>query len=195
MRFTGQTAHAGSTPMAMRRDAFLAAARLGLETRTLADRYGGVCTMGSVVTRPGIPTAVAGQCDCTLDQRHLEPANLAAMLAGAQTACAQIASDEHVEAAWESLARVEPVLFAPDLIGLCAEAIGEVGAPVHRMPSGPLHDAVTMARAGVPAAMLFVQSLRGLSHTKEEDTSEEHLLLAARAFDRLAGKTAAWILG
>jgi N-carbamoyl-L-amino-acid hydrolase len=193
VRFTGQTAHAGSTPMAMRRDALAAAARLALEIRTIAGRYDGMCTMGSVITRPGIPTAVAGQCDCTIDQRHLDTANLAAMLADARSACDRIAAEERVESAWERMAHIEPVRFAPDLVALCAEAIGEVGAPIHRMPSGPLHDAVTMAGAGVPTAMLFVQSLRGLSHTKEEDTREEHLLLAARAFDRLAAKVVDWI--
>ncbi len=195
IRFTGQTAHAGSTPMAMRRDALVAAARLALEVRAIADRYGGVCTMGSVITRPGIATAVAGQCECTLDQRHLEQAALAAMLADARAASQRIAAEERVEAAWERLARVEPAHFTPELVALCAEAVGELSGTAHRMPSGPLHDAVAMAQAGLPTAMMFVQSLRGLSHCKEEDTREDHLLLAVRAFDRLADNTVAWITG
>ena len=63
----------------------------------------------------------------------------------------------------------------------------------HRLPSGPLHDAAEVSRAGVPTVMLFVQSLRGLSHTKLEDTRPEHLELAVQALDRLAAKTIAYV--
>ena len=65
----------------------------------------------------------------------------------------------------------------------------EVAGASHRLPSGPLHDAAEVSRAGVPTVMLFVQSLRGLSHTKLEDTKPEHLELSVRALDRLAAKT------
>lgn len=194
IRFTGQTAHAGSTPMSMRRDALVGAARLALEIREIANRHAGVCTMGSLVTRPGIVTAVAGQCDCTLDQRHLDKAALAAMLADAQAASWQIAAEERVDVAWKRLYQIEPVSFTPALIELCAAAVQEISGVDQRMPSGPLHDAVAMARTGLPTVMMFVQSLRGLSHTREEDTREEHLQLAVRALDRLADKTVDWIL-
>ncbi len=193
IRFTGQTAHAGSTPMVMRRDALAAAARLALEIREIAKRHGGVCTMGSVITRPGLVTAVAGQCDCTLDQRHLDKDALATMLTDAQKASQRIAAEEQVEVAWTRLYSVEPVLFTPELVELCSEAVSEISGTAHRIPSGPLHDAVIVAKSGLPTAMMFVQSLRGLSHTKEEDTREEHLRLAVIAFDRLADKTVAWI--
>jgi N-carbamoyl-L-amino-acid hydrolase len=63
------------------------------------------------------------------------------------------------------------------------------------LPSGPGHDAIEMAWAGVPTAMMFVQSVRGLSHNREEDTRAEHLALAVRAFDRLAEKAIAWLAG
>ena len=75
------------------------------------------------------------------------------------------------------------------LIELADESIREVAGSSHRLPSGPLHDAAEVARAGVPTVMLFVQSLHGLSHTKLEDTKEEHLELSVRALDRLASKT------
>ena len=88
---------------------------------------------------------------------------------------------------------IEPILFDPQLIELCDEAIREVAGESHRLPSGPLHDAAEVSRAGVPTVMLFVQSLRGLSHTKLEDTKHEHLELAVRALDRLASKTIAWL--
>jgi N-carbamoyl-L-amino-acid hydrolase len=61
------------------------------------------------------------------------------------------------------------------------------------MPSGPLHDAAEVARAGIPTAMMFVQSLQGISHNKIEDTKEEHLALAVQAFAQLAEKTMDWI--
>jgi N-carbamoyl-L-amino-acid hydrolase len=61
------------------------------------------------------------------------------------------------------------------------------------MPSGPLHDAAEVSRAGVPTVMLFVQSLRGLSHTRLEDTEPAHLELSVRALDGLASRTLAWL--
>jgi hydantoinase/carbamoylase family amidase len=194
VRFTGQAAHAGSTPMEMRRDALAAAAKLALEIREIAKRNAGVCTIGSVITRPGIDTAVVGECDCLLDQRNHDAAALARMFQEAQESSQRFAAEERVEVEWKRLYRIEPVAFNPQLIDLCDESIIETCGVGQRMPSGPLHDAVEMARASVPTAMMFVQSLNGLSHTKEEDTRPEHLLLAEQAFDRLAAKTVAWIL-
>jgi len=193
VHFTGQSAHAGSTPMDRRRDAFGAAAKLGLEIREIAKRHGGVCTVGSVVTKPGIVTAVVGQCDITLDQRHLHADGLAAMLAEARQASERFAEEEKVDVAWSRLWQIEPILFHPELIELADEAIREICGTVHRLPSGPLHDAAEVARAGVPTIMLFVQSLQGLSHAKEEDTKEEHLEMSVQALDRLATKTMRWL--
>ncbi len=184
VRFTGQSAHAGSTPMDARRDAFLAAARLALEVRDVARRHGGVGTVGRAATRPGIATAVPGSCEITLDERHLDASVLARMLADTRSASEAIAAAERVEVAWERTWRIEPVPFDDELVALCERAIVAVAGRCHRLPSGPLHDAAEMARADVPAAMIFVQSLRGLSHTPEEDTRPEHLELAVRALDR-----------
>jgi beta-ureidopropionase / N-carbamoyl-L-amino-acid hydrolase len=72
--------------------------------------------------------------------------------------------------------------------------VREVSGAAHRLPSGPLHDAAEVVRAGIPAVMMFVQSLRGISHNKIEDTKEEHLKLAVQALDRLATKASRWIL-
>jgi N-carbamoyl-L-amino-acid hydrolase len=85
------------------------------------------------------------------------------------------------------------MLFHDDLIALCDEAISETAAALHRLPSGPLHDAAEVARFGVPTIMLFVQSLHGISHNKIENTKEEHLELAVTAFDNLATKSIRWI--
>jgi N-carbamoyl-L-amino-acid hydrolase len=193
IRFTGQSAHAGSTPMDQRRDAFGAAAKLGLEIREIAKRNGGVCTVGSVITKPGIVTAVVGQCDITLDQRHINADSLAKMLQEAKDASERFAKEEKVSVEWNRIWQIAPIPFHPDLIEMCDEAIRETCGQVHRLPSGPLHDAAEVARAGVPTIMLFVQSLRGLSHAKEEDTKEEHLALCVQALDRLATKAMKWV--
>jgi N-carbamoyl-L-amino-acid hydrolase len=195
--FRGQAAHAGSTPMDKRRDALAGAARLELEIREIARRVGGgaVCTMGGVVTRPGIVTSVVETAECLLDQRHLDATQLAEMLSNAEAASRRFAHEEQVEVEWERIWHIEPILFDEALISLADEAIREVAGRSHRLPSGPLHDAAEVARAGVPTVMLFVQSLRGLSHTKLEDTKEEHLELSVRALDRLADKTIAHVAG
>jgi len=191
--FRGQAAHAGSTPMNARRDAFSAAARLALAVRDHAKRAGAVATVGRVTVQPGIPTAIAGECEITLDQRHLDLAVLSQLLDEAKQASATIADEEGVEVTWERIWRIDPLHFSPALIDLADEAIRETVGNSHRMPSGPLHDAAEVVRAGVPTVMLFVQSLRGLSHTKEEDTKQEHIELAVQAFDRLATRTMHWI--
>jgi beta-ureidopropionase / N-carbamoyl-L-amino-acid hydrolase len=189
--FRGQAAHAGSTPMDKRRDALAAAAKLALEIREIAKRTGegAVCTMGSCVTRPGIVTAVVETCIVLLDQRHLDASKLAGMLAEAKEASERFAREEDVEAEWERVWNIEPILFDDGLIALADEAVTEVAGTSHRLPSGPLHDAAEVARAGIPTVMLFVQSLRGLSHTKLEDTKPEHIELAVQALDRLAART------
>jgi N-carbamoyl-L-amino-acid hydrolase len=157
----GQAAHAGSTPMDKRRDALAAAAKLALEIRPIAAQVGegAVCTSGNVVCRPGIVTSVV------------------------ETA------EENVDVSWERIWNIEPILFDAELIELADESIREVSGTSHRLPSGPLHDAAEVARAGIPTVMVFVQSLRGLSHTKLEDTKPAHLELAVQALDRLAAKT------
>jgi len=192
--FRGQAAHAGSTPMDKRRDALAGAAKLELEIREIANRTGNgaVCTMGGVVTRPGIVTSVVETAECLLDQRHLDANQLAEMLSNAEAASRRFAQEEDIEVEWERIWNIEPILFDESLIELADESIREVaGGQSHRLPSGPLHDAAEVARAGVPTVMLFVQSLRGLSHTKLEDTKEEHLELSVQALDRLADKTIA----
>jgi N-carbamoyl-L-amino-acid hydrolase len=189
--FRGQAAHAGSTPMDRRRDALAGAAKLELEIRDVAKRTGGgaVCTMGGVVTKPGIVTSVVETAECLLDQRNLDGDTLSAMLAEAKAASERFAGEEDIEVAWDRIWNIEPILFDEELIELADEAIQEVARTSHRLPSGPLHDAAEVARAGVPTVMLFVQSLRGLSHTKLEDTKPEHLELSVQALDCLAAKT------
>jgi hydantoinase/carbamoylase family amidase len=187
----GQAAHAGSTPMDQRRDALAGAARLALELRVIAAQVGDgtVLTSGGVVCKPGIVTSVVETAEQLLDMRHLDADKLAAMNRAAHEASERFAAEESLQVEWERIWQIEPILF--ELADPAEEAVQEVAGTSHRLPSGPLHDAAEVSRAGVPTAMLFVQSLRGLSHTKLEDTKPEHLELSVQALDRLATKTLA----
>ncbi len=192
VRFRGQHAHSGSTPMEVRRDAFIAAARSAVAFRDDAARREDVrATTGFVNVSPAIVTAFNGWCETSLDQRALDAEVLAEMLKAAREASERIAEEEGVSVEWERLWRIEPIPFDKELIELAGEAVTEVAGRPHRLPSGPLHDAAEMARL-MPTVMLFVKSLRGLSHTKDEDTPEEDLELSVRALHRLAVKTMEW---
>jgi len=193
--FRGQEAHSGSTPMAVRRDALAAAAKLALEIRPIAMKHPqAVATMGSVKTFPGIVTAVVGRCETTLDMRDLDAEVLAAMLREAQEASERFAKEEGCTVEWAKIWSIEPIPFDSKLIELCEEAILETVAVSEKLPSGPLHDAAEVARIGIPTVMMFVQSLRGLSHNAAEDTQREHLEQAVHAFGLLAKKAADWTL-
>src|SRR5207302_9728818 len=166
--FHGQAAHSGSTPMNVRKDAFLAAAKMSPEIYRITATRGGVCTIGSCTTKPGIVTSVVEECRITLDQRHLDAVALSRMLEDAKQSSLKFAQEGNVRVAWDRIWRIEPVLFDPRLIDLCTEAMDETCGKMHRLPSGPLHDAAEVARAGVPTVMMFVQSLHGISHNKVE---------------------------
>jgi N-carbamoyl-L-amino-acid hydrolase len=192
--FFGQEAHSGSTPMNARRDALGAAAKLSLEIREIAKQHSdAVCTVGSLKTFPGIVTAVVGRCEMTLDQRDLDSSVLAGMYKSAVDASNKFALEEGCTVQWNKIWSIEPIPFNPKLIELCNDAILETCGVSHSLPSGPLHDAAEIARVGIPTVMMFVQSLRGISHNKIEDTLEEHLELCVVAFDKLASKTLAWL--
>jgi beta-ureidopropionase / N-carbamoyl-L-amino-acid hydrolase len=192
--FHGQEAHSGSTPMAVRRDALAAAAKLALEIRPIARKHpDAVATMGSVKTFPGIVTAVVGRCEATLDMRDLDAGVLASMLAEARAASERFAAEEGCTVEWSRIWSIEPIPFNPQLIELCEQSIQEIAGSGHKLPSGPLHDAAEVARAGIPVVMMFTQSLAGLSHNPAENTRIEHLELAVEAFDRLARKTMQWL--
>jgi N-carbamoyl-L-amino-acid hydrolase len=191
----GQAAHAGSTPMDQRRDALAGAAKLALELREIAARTGdgAVLTSGSVTCKPGIVTSVVETAEQLLDLRHLDATKLASMWEQVREACLRFAEEEKIEVEFERIWQIQPILFDETLIGFADESVQEVAGASHRLPSGPLHDAAEVSRAGVPTVMIFVQSLRGLSHTKLEDTKPEHLELAVQALDRLASRTVAWV--
>jgi allantoate deiminase len=197
IRFTGQAAHSGSTPIAMRRDGFLAAAQTALACREIALKHsrpgaGVVCTVGVVNVEPKIVTAVPGVCEISLDQRSLDEDVLAAMLADAREASERSGRENGVTVEWKPLWRINPRPFDPDLVRLCEEAVREETGDAPRLPSGPLHDAAEMV-PHMPVVMMFAYSSKGLSHCKEEDTPASHLETTIRAYLRLVDKTVAHV--
>ena len=197
MKFPGQAAHSGSTPIPMRRDAFLAAAQTALACREIGLRYskpgaGVVCTVGVVNVEPKIVTAVPGVCEISLDQRALDASVLASMNREAREASERFAKENGVTVEWKHLWHIEPRPFDPKLLALCEEAVREETGEATRLPSGPLHDAAEMV-PHMPVVMLFSSSSRGLSHCKEEDTPESHLETTIRSFLRLLDKTVAHV--
>jgi allantoate deiminase len=185
LRFTGAHAHAGASPMDARRDAFVAAARSAVAFRDdAARRTDARATTGSVRVSPGIPTVYNGACEVTLDLRALDPAELADMLAGARRDAAAIAGEEGCEVAWEPVFAIEPVPFDRELIALAEDVVGGLAGTCHSLPSGPLHDATEMARV-LPAVMVFVRSLGGVSHTSAEDSRVDDVELGVRALYEL----------
>ena len=184
--FTGQTAHAGATPMGLRRDSFAAAAQAALAIREVGFRHDGVCTVGGATSEPGVVTAVAGRTEMLLDQRHLNPARLGAMLAEAREACEQAAVDHGCEIELRHLWSIPPIPFDDRLIALGRQAVADSGGKDTAIPSGPLHDAAEMARL-IPTVMIFSSSSPPVSHTKEEDTPEDDLRVAIEAYGRTVG--------
>jgi hydantoinase/carbamoylase family amidase len=181
--FTGQAAHAGATPMGLRKDSFAAAAQAALAIRDVGFRHDGVCTVGGATSEPGVVTAVAGRTEMLLDQRHLDPDKLAAMLAEAREACEQAAADQGCEVELKHLWSIPPIPFDDRLIALARESVSAAGGKDTAIPSGPLHDAAEMARL-IPTVMIFSSSSPPVSHTKEEDTPEDDLRVAIEAYGR-----------
>jgi hydantoinase/carbamoylase family amidase len=181
--FTGQTAHAGATPMGLRRDSFAATAQAALAIRDVGFRHDGVCTVGGATSEPGVVTAVAGRTEMLLDQRHLDPEALAAMLADARQACERAADDQGCEVELRHVWSIPPIPFDDRLIERARQAVVEAGGKDTAIPSGPLHDAAEMARL-IPTVMIFSSSSPPVSHTKEEDTPEDDLRVAIEAYGR-----------
>jgi beta-ureidopropionase / N-carbamoyl-L-amino-acid hydrolase len=182
--FHGQAAHAGSTPMRLREDSLAAAARAALAVRDSAIAHSGVGTVGRMQSTPGVITAVAGSTEMQLDQRHLDPGELAAMFAEAQEACRRGAEEFNCTVEQFDVFRATPTPFHPllvEIVGASVEAAG--GGAGDPIPSGPLHDATEIGRV-VPTAMIFAQSNPPISHAPIEDSTTEALTAAIDAYGR-----------
>jgi hydantoinase/carbamoylase family amidase len=184
MMFTGQAAHAGSTPMRLRQDSLAAAARAALEIRQSAINHDGVGTVGRMQSVPGVITAVAGSTEMQLDQRHLDPNELAAMFAEAREACRGAAEEFNCTFEERHVFRAAPTPFDSTLVELARISVQEAGGgDGEPIPSGPLHDATEIGRV-VPTAMIFAQSDPPISHASIEDSPERALSVAIDAYGR-----------
>jgi len=179
--FNGQAAHAGTMPMGMRRDSLRAMSRFALELAEIGKRHNGVTTVGSVSAWPGVVTAVPGTTTCTMDMRHIDAEALAAMYGEMKAAAQAAAEAEGCTVELEHIFRIPPMIFDATLVDSVRRAVKDVEGHEFSLPSGALHDASEMARV-VPTAMVFTSSIAGLSHTKEEDTPDEHLAMGITAF-------------
>ena len=188
--FIWQAAHAGSTPMHVRRDTLAAAAQATLAIRDSAISRGGVATVGALVSTPGVVTAVAGRTEMQLDQRNLDPDALAAMLEDALHACRTAADAFGCTLEIKRVFSATPTHFHPALVAAARSAIADAGGDdVDPIPSGPMHDATEIGRI-IPTAMIFAQSDPPLSHARVENSTEESLRVAIDAY----GRTVAWAL-
>jgi len=183
--FTGTAAHAGTTPMDRRADAGVAAAQVMVGLPEIASRHGGVSTAGQLSLEPGIATAVPGEAELVVDQRHLDGGALSAMLSEAALLWESAAVSENCSVKVERIWSIEPVPFHPGLVRAAREACVDAGGRDEPLPSGALHDAAELARV-VPAAMVFSSSVGGVSHSPSEDTAEADLQRALVAFGTLA---------
>jgi len=182
----GVSNHAGTTPMRLRRDAGLTAARVACFARDLARELGGdqVATVGSMNFQPNLVNVIPNRVTFTVDLRNTDESILAAAEERLWAFAAQAAGDEGVEWKRESLARFEPVRFDPRLINLVERSARDLGLSVRRLPSGAGHDAQMLARM-CPAGMIFVPSVGGLSHNVREHTAPDDLVAGARVLLRV----------
>lgn len=168
---TGQSNHAGTTPMRLRRDAGLAAARIAVFLRDLADRTGGnqVCTVGKFDVYPNLVNVVAARAVLTLDVRNTDEEVLRHAEAEIDRFLRGVEASEGVGISVRRLARFEPVQFDDRVVSLVERLASEAGHPAMRMPSGAGHDAQMLART-CPTGMIFVPSAKGISHNPAEHT-------------------------
>jgi len=169
---TGQSAHAGTTPMPLRHDPIVVAARAIHEVRLVASERGApqVATVGRVDVVPNLVNVIPSNVVFSIDLRNTDEAVLKQVETEVFDACRMYATDEGCEISMRTLARFEPVEFDADMIGLVETTAQRLGLSTRRMPSGAGHDAQMLARV-CPASMVFVPSVDGLSHNIAEYTT------------------------
>jgi len=176
LTITGQSNHAGTTPMSMRHDAGYAAAEVASFVRGLASEMGPpqVATVGRLELHPNLVNVVAARATLTVDLRNTSEDLVAEAERRLHAFCADLAEREGVSIASKSLARFAPVDFDDAVIALVDQVARDRGLSTMRMPSGAGHDAQMLARV-CPAGMVFVPSVRGISHNPAEFTADADL--------------------
>jgi allantoate deiminase len=180
VRLVGEANHAGTTPMRLRRDALVGAARVALALREEARRRQDVtANVGRMRIEPGGANVIPGLADFTIDVRSISPRGLAELQEFVEETVTTIAAEEGLDVELEQTFALEPLELDSELIAVLERAAAGEGAAARRMPSGAGHDAMVIGRH-VPAAMLFVPSRGGVSHSPRENSSPEHLELGMR---------------
>ena len=192
VRLQGQACHAGATPIPLRRDPTVAAARMAVAIRDLGLAHDAFTTVGVWRVHPSVPTAVNGRTEFSVDMRHLSRDVLDSLVTGLEQLVATIADEERVGSEIDVLWSIDPITFHPDLVDFASDVVETRSGVRHVMPSGPMHDSAEMARSGIPTVMLFVPSINGLSHTHIEDTAEADIELGVAAFDDLVRRMLPW---
>ena len=180
LTIVGQSNHAGTTPMSLRHDPALVAAQITVFVRNLAKEMGGdqVCTVGKIDLHPNLTNVVAAKATITLDVRNTNDA----LLKEAELKIAEyirvVAFEENVKITTRELVRFEPVIFDDRVIDCVENIAKQQGNTVQRMPSGAGHDAQMLARV-CPSGMIFVPSVKGISHNAAEFTETVDLIAGA----------------
>lgn len=187
----GVSNHAGTTPMRLRRDAGLVAARIACFARELANEIGGdqVATVGAVNLFPNLVNVIPNRAVFTVDLRNTDGETLQRAEQRLRRFADEAAAAEGVSLSRRALARFDPVRFDPDLVALVERSATALGLRTRRMPSGAGHDAQMLARI-CPAAMIFVPSVDGLSHNVREHTAPDDLVAGARVLLRVLAQLA-----
>lgn len=183
----GRSAHAGTTPMPMRRDAGHVAAAIAMEARAIATDFGPpqVATVGRLSFSPDLVNVVPERATLTVDLRNTDEDRLAEAEARLFAFAEAAARKEGCTLTRRALARFEPVAFDPALVDDIAAEADRLGYSHRRMPSGAGHDAQMFAPV-CPSAMIFVPSRDGISHNIEEYTAPEDLERGARLLAHVA---------
>jgi N-carbamoyl-L-amino-acid hydrolase len=199
LTITGQSNHAGTTPMSMRHDAGYAAAEIATFVRQLASDLGPpqVATVGRIELHPNLVNVVAARATLTVDLRNTDDALVDVSERRLFEFCDALAAREGVTIGRRTLARFAPVDFDDRVIALVDGVARARGHSTMRMPSGAGHDAQMLARV-CPAGMVFVPSIRGISHNPAELTADADLeaganvllhVLVRLATDGVTGET------
>ena len=185
LTISGQSNHAGTTPMRLRHDPAFVAAMLTVYLRDIAERFGGdqVCTVGKIDIHPNLVNVIPARVTMTLDVRNTDEDTLQDAEQLIDTFCFQIEQDEGVSISKRTLARFEPVVFDERVIDVVERHASAIDSRVRRMPSGAGHDAQMLARV-CPTAMIFVPSRGGISHNPAEHTDADQLVAGANVLLR-----------
>jgi len=192
LELRGEARHAGTTPMALRRDAFAAAAEIALAAESLARDMGdpAVATAGYVRPEPGLFNVIPGACELWLEARHTDSGALERLASQIRHSAGEIAARRQVTFAATEVLHQPPVALSRTLAERAEELAKERELSCRRMASGAGHDTMVFAEAGIPSLMIFVPSRGGISHSPEEYTAPEQLLTGCRFLSELVGRIA-----